>query len=123
MEEKIYKFIDRFKEFIDLLRAEKIIPEVQIEELERNPVFNPGLSTEPQDWWKESFDWYVAVPAIANGLYGPFYRIDGEHFWPQIGIPDQRYSEKMCFPGLKKPMNQEEAQKLYNLKSETPISG
>lgn len=117
------KFMQRFEELIGILKrgSISIIPVVQIDELEHNPIFNPTLSIEPQDWWIESFDWYVAVEIISGGRYGPFYRIDGEHFWPQIGKPSNRFSEKKCFFGLEKPINDKDAKKKYKLQKDTQM--
>ena len=108
------KFTDRFAGLIELLKRGPLIPEFQITELELNPIFNPQLNIEPQDWWKESFDWFVAIPIVQNGKYGPFYRCGDEHFWPIIGSPSIVDSEKECFFGLEKPKNKDHAKRLYN---------
>jgi len=113
-------FADRFAELVKILRNGKLIPEIQIRELELNPVFNPELTIEPTGWWKYSFEWYVAIPLIDQGEYGPFYRVDGDHFWPHIGVPGDESSEKKCFFGLEKPKDQEDAKTKYNLRQDTP---
>lgn len=118
------KFIERFGDLISTLKNEDspLIPKVQIEELEYYPIFNPELTVSPRDWWKHSFDWFVVIPVIPGGEYGPFYRIGGPHFWPTIGNSNEVYSENQCFYGLKKPKNKQEAKDLYKLQNENELS-
>jgi hypothetical protein len=69
-------------------------------------------------WWRKSFDWYIVIEIIPGFSYGPFYRIDGDLFWPKIGIPGQDYSENKCFFQLKKPNGLEDAKEMYAPKAE-----
>lgn len=113
-------FLDKYRRFLDLVG--ECIPSVQVKELELHPDLSPPLMPPPLSWWINSFEWYVAVPLIVGGNYGPFYRIDGEHFWPQIGDPQVSNSEAKCFYGLEKPRDRVHAEKLYGLKPETSRS-
>ncbi len=99
--------MQRFEELIDILKRDSIIPKVQVDALEHRPVFDPILSIEPRIWWKDSFDWYVAIEIISGERYGPFYRTDGKDFLLQIGEQSDEFSEKKCFFGLEKPKNYE----------------
>ena len=114
-------FTFRFTELIRLLK-EIGCPKPQLEFIKHDPVFNPLLAPKPQDWWKASFDWFIAIELIPGNRYGPFYVMHGEWFWPQIGEPEILYSEKKCFLGLEKVKTKDEAKKKYNLHSSNPMN-
>lgn len=95
-------------------------PKPQCEHIKHFPNFNPALFPTPQDWWKTSYDWFIAIDLIPGVKYGPFYILQGDWFWPQIGTSEIIDSEKKCFFGLEKPESVEDAKKKYNL-SENPI--
>ncbi|MFH1386770.1 MAG: hypothetical protein ABIH50_03790 [bacterium] len=111
------EFVERFKKLLNLL---KNIPASQLREIELNPQFNPRLDPQPSDIFATCFDWYLALPLIPGGSYGPFYRVDGDHFWPQDSDGANPFSEKKYFFGLEEPKNQKDAQEKYNMRKETP---
>ena len=112
------KFSEKYNQFISQLKD--IIPETQLEGLENNPKINPTIIPTPRDWFIDSFDWYVGLKLIRGAKYGPFYRIDGNYFWPTIGNYYDIYSESKCFFGLEKPETQKDAERLYKLHPTTP---
>lgn len=107
---------NQFDELLRILEDGNILPWVQVTELSRNPRINPTLYPDPpQPWWLNCFDWFVEVPLIPGGDYGPFYRVnEGSHFWPTIGNPAEMYSEKECFFGLKIAQTVSDFRALYN---------
>jgi len=112
------KFIDRYQELVT--KCSSKIPNVQIlHELEMCPRINAPITPTPREWFVASFDWYVGLKLICGASYGPFYRVDGNTFWPQIGNNHDVYSEKKCFFGLERPKDVEEAKRLYNMKEDT----
>jgi len=111
------KFIERYEEFIKLCRGK--IPEIQIKGLEDNPIINPTITPTPRDWFIDSFDWYVGLKLIRGKTYGPFYRVDGDYFWPTIGNLYNVYSESKCFFGLKPPKNIHDVERLYKIMNNT----
>ncbi len=122
------KFTDTYDDFIKICKGEKsetklpIIPAIQIWELEYLPKINPKLESPPREWFLDAFDWMVAVQLIGGGTYGPFYRVDGDYFWPQIGNIYEEYSERKCFFGLERPINIDDVLKKYNIREETKRS-
>lgn len=119
-------FASQYSRFLDLCRGSDIsgtprVPMPQVEgELTRTPRLNPPLIPPAHDWFYQSFDWYVGLRLVAGARYGPFYKVDGEHFWPTIGTPTELYSETDCFFGLERPASPQEAEQLYQIKGETP---
>ncbi|MBI5181013.1 MAG: hypothetical protein HZA05_06385 [Nitrospirae bacterium] len=111
------KFTERYEKFINLCRNK--IPEIQVRGLEKNPKINPTITPTPRDWFIDSFDWYVGLKLIRGETYGPFYRVDGEYFWPTIGNLYDIYSETKCFFGLEAPKNISEVELLYNIMKST----
>ena len=111
------KFVEKYNQFIKHLKGK--IPDVQLLGLEENPRINPRIDPNPRDWFIDSFDWYVGLKLLKGEKYGPFYRVDGDYFWPTIGNLVDEYSESKCFYGLEKPTSTSDVQRLYNLKQET----
>ena len=116
-------FSQRYAKFIDICKGvysdKELIPYEQIFELEYNPRINPNLQPPPREWLIESFDWFVALRLIPGNNYGPFCRVDGNYFWPEIGNIYGLYTEKKCFYGLKMPINADDVERLYKPKKET----
>jgi hypothetical protein len=108
------EFKDRFTKLMGLIEVIGL-PKPQLEHIKHHPNFNPPLFPQPQDWWKKSFDWFIAVELMPGVEYGPFYILHGDWFWPQIGTPEVIDSEKNCFFGLEKPDNVDDAKTRYNL--------
>ncbi len=114
MDEK--KFIKRYQEFIEKCAGK--IPKIQIlHELEMNPQINRPITPTPRKWFIDSFDWVIGLKLVCSASYGPFYRVDGDSFWPVIGNESDVHSEKKCFFGLEKPKDVDDAQNLYDLQS------
>lgn len=111
------KFTEKYNKFISLLKGN--IPDIQLEGLENNPRINPTIDPTPRDWFIDSFDWHVGLKLLRGKKYGPFYRIDGDYFWPTIGNCYDIYSESKCFFGIEKPEKHKDAEDLYNLQSDT----
>ncbi len=111
------KFSEKYNQFIALLKGN--IPDIQLEGLENNPNINQTIIPTPRDWFIDSFDWYVGLKLIRGEVYGPFYRIDGDCFWPTIGNNYDIYSESKCFFGLEKPKTYKDAERLYKLQPDT----
>lgn len=107
---------------IEILDKKKIIPFIQLEDLKKGIFINPELSPPPHEWLIKSFEWYFVLELLPEFTYGPFYRIDGNVFWPQIGIPNDIQSEKKCFYCLEKPKNIADAKRLYDLKDSNDMS-
>lgn len=112
------KFSEKFDDFIN--RLDRIIPKAQLGKIESNPIINPTIIPTPRDWFIDSFDWYIGLKLIRGGKYGPFYRIDGDYFWPTIGNYYDIYSESKCFFGIEKPEKHQDAERLYKLQPTTP---
>ena len=113
------EFIERFNGLIAILENIRI-PAPQLREIKSNPRFNPQLKPRPFQLFLECFEWYLFLPLIPGGIYGPFYRIDGDHFWPQDSDGISPFSEIKYFYGLKKPANQKEAMEKYKMMPDTP---
>lgn len=111
------KFIERYEEFIKLCRDK--IPEIQVKGLEDNPRIDPTIIPTPRDWFVDSFDWYVSLKLIRGERYGPFYRVDGDYFWPTIGNLYDVYSESKCFFGFTPPKNINDVERLYKIMENT----
>ncbi len=111
------KFSARYDKFIELCRGK--IPEIQVQGLNECPKINPIITPTPRDWFVDSFDWYVALKLIRGKVYGPFYRIDGDFFWPTIGNMYDVYSETKCFFGLEKPEKLDDGRLLFNIREDT----
>jgi hypothetical protein len=112
------KYIERYKDFLDKCKGK--IPEIQfVQELELNPKIDLPISPPPRKWFVESFDWIIGMRLLCGGDYGPFYRIDGDIFWPMIGNQSDEYSENKCFFGLEKPKDTAHAERLYKFQSTT----
>jgi len=112
------KFVELYQDFLKKCKGK--IPEVQIlHELEMVPRINAPITPPPRDWFVASFDWYVGLKLVCGAIYGPFYRVDGSSFWPQIGKSYDEYSEKKCFFGLERPKDVADATRLYNMKRDT----
>jgi hypothetical protein len=112
------KYIQRYQEFLN--KCEGKIPEVQfIHELELNPKIDLPISPRPRKWFLEAFDWIIGIRLLCGGNYGPFYRIDGDNFWPMIGNQSDEYSESNCFFGLERPKDVSHAKQLYNFQPKT----
>lgn len=110
------KFIQQYQEFIEKCAGK--IPEIQIlNELEMNPQINKPIKPRPRQWFIDSFDWLIGLKLVYGISYGPFYRVDGDAFWPEIGNESDEYSEKKCFYGLEKPRDVKHARSLYDLQS------
>jgi hypothetical protein len=113
-------YIERYQDFLE--KCEGKIPAIQyIQELKKNPKIDLPISPPPRKWFVESFDWIIGMRLLCGGKYGPFYRADGDIFYPMIGNNSDEYSECKCFFGLEKPKNVDHAKKLYNLQPETQI--
>jgi hypothetical protein len=112
------KFTERYDTFINLCCGK--IPDIQLHGLEENPKMNPTIIPEPRDWFLDSFDWYVGLKLLRGKIYGPFYRVEGDYFWPTIGNLYDVYSESQCFFGMERPTGIAHAQSLYNLRPDTP---
>ena len=110
-------FIEQYKKFLNLC-CEKI-PKIQLDGLRDNPSINPTIIPTPRDWFIDSFDWYVGLKLIRGKIYGPFYRVDGDFFWPTIGNYYDVYSEEKCFFGLEAPKNNKDAERLYKMRPST----
>jgi len=110
-------FIDRYKEFIK--KCKGIIPKIQLKGLEESPAINPTITPTPRDWFIETFDWYVGLKLIRGETYGPFYRVDGDFFWPTIGNYYDIYSEEKCFFGLEAPKDNNDVERLYKIQPAT----
>jgi hypothetical protein len=113
------EFTERFVELMSLLETRIRLPKPQCDHIKHYPDINPPLEPQPQDWWRNAFDWYIAVELIPFVEYGPIYALHGNWFWPQIGNPRIVDSEKKCFFGLEKPNNIEDAKTKYNLHEST----
>ncbi len=111
------KFTERYEKFIKLCQGK--MPPVQVQGLEKNPKINPTIIPEPRDWFIESFDWIVGLKLLRGETYGPFYRVDGDYFWPTIGNLYDKYSETACFFGMQKPKDIDEVKSLYNIMKST----
>jgi hypothetical protein len=97
------------------------IPVFQLENLKNGVLLNPKLSIAPQQWFVDSFEWFFPLEILPELKYGPFYRVDGDEFWPQVGSPDDIYSENKCFYGFQKPENVEKVKELFGPKSENTM--
>jgi len=97
------------------------IPTSQLDHLKRGVLLNPELTITPQKWFVDSYEWFFPLEILPGGEYGPFYRVDGEEFWPQIGSPDDTYSENKCFFGFRKPDNIEWIKKFLGPKAENTM--
>ena len=97
------------------------IPKFQLNQLKNGVLLNPKLSVTPQQWFVDSYEWFFPLEILPGEEYGPFYRVDGEEFWPQIGSPDHIYSENKCFYGFRKPENVNEVKELFGPKSENTM--
>jgi len=113
------EFAQGFNKLMDLLEKEIGFPKPQCDHIKHYPDFNPPLEPHPQDWWRDSFDWYIAIDLIPCVEYGPFYILQGDWFWPQIGNPRIIDSEKKCFFGLEKPEHIKDAREKYNPREST----
>jgi hypothetical protein len=110
----VSEFTEKFNKLMGLL--EKLgFPKPQCEHIKHFPDINPALFPTPLDWWKTSYDWFIAIELIPGAEYGPFYILHGDWFWPQIGTAEIVDSEKKCFFGLQKPESVKDAQEKYNL--------
>lgn len=112
-------FTKGFDGLINLLEEKIGLPKPQCDHIKYYPDFNPPLDPQPQDWWRNAFDWYIAVDLIPGVEYGPFYILHDDWFWPQIGNPRVIDSEKKCFFGLEKPKTIKDAREKYNLREST----
>ena len=110
------KFVEQYQDFLKKCAGK--IPEIQIlHELEINPLLNKPITPTPTKWFIDSFDWIIGLKLVCGASYGPFYRVDGDTFWPVIGNESDEYSEKKCFFGLEKPRDVDHAKSLYDLQS------
>ena len=122
------KHARRFHELICLLKgrfnqSKSLIPEPQLYQIEHNPSLNPRLVPKPKKFFFESFDgWFIVLDLIPGGKYGPFYRVDGDHFWPRHSDGNNPRSEAKYFYGLKKPKTQKEAKEMYAPQATTSIT-
>ncbi|RZB33604.1 MAG: hypothetical protein SRB2_03870 [Desulfobacteraceae bacterium Eth-SRB2] len=113
-------FVETYTQFIKHLKGK--IPDIQLKGLQEKPRINPKIDPNPRDWFIDSFEWYVGVKLLRGRKYGPFYRIDGDYFWPTIGNLVDEYSESKCFFGLEKPTTYQDAERLYKLQLSTLTS-
>jgi hypothetical protein len=106
-------FTKGFGELMILLEKKRC-PKPQCNHIKYYPDLNPPLDPQPQNWWRDSFDWYISVDLIPGVEYGPFYILHGDWFWPQIGNPRAIDSEKKCFFQFEESRNIAHAKELYN---------
>ncbi len=99
----------------------RCIPAFQLDNLKNGILLNPRLSVAPQQWFVDSFEWFFALDLLPGERYGPFYRVDGDEFWPQIGNPDDTFSENKCFYGFRKPSNVKEAKEWFGPKADNAM--
>ncbi len=100
---------------------EYCIPAFQLKNLKNGVLRDPRLTITPQEWFVNSYEWFFALEILPGLEYGPFYRVDGDEFWPEIGNPDDIYSERKCFYGFRKPENIKRAKELLALKDENTM--
>jgi len=61
------KFTDRYNRFIKKYvgwgenNPKGLLPNIQIDSLENNPILNPRLNPPPQDWFINTFEWHVGI--------------------------------------------------------------
>jgi hypothetical protein len=108
------EFATKYNNLMELLP--KIgLPQPQCEHIKRHPIINPNLDPLPQNWWTDSFEWFIAIELIPGVQYGAFYILHDDWFWPQIGDQELIFSEKKCFFGLEIVKNIHEAEKKYKI--------
>ncbi len=114
-----FNFNKALELFNEILRGR--IPISQLDQLKNGVLLNPELSISPQKWFVESYGWFFPLEILPGVEYGPFYRVNGDEFWPQIGSPDDTYSENKCFYGFRKPPNIRWIKKYLGPKSENTM--
>ena len=107
------KFTTRYNKCVQICRD--LVPKEHISKLEYDPLINPPLKPLPRDWFVNSYTWYVGLKLIQGKRYGPFYRVDGDSFWPRIGNMENVYSQEKCFLGLERPIDVKDVERLYNI--------